>query len=82
MEAAPTPRPPINLARMNWVKVLGMAEAMEETANNTAVRIRTFFLPMLSLKYPANIAPTTQPQMALLAAHPTMAEDRSNFTCR
>src|SRR5687767_4691183 len=79
IEAAPIPKPPINLANTNCVRLAGIAAPSDEMIKSSAVIIKTFFLPILSLKYPAPIAPNTQPQIALLAAQPIIAVDNWNL---
>ena len=82
MLAAPIPKPPMNRAMVNSVRLLGKAEAIPEMPNRMAVTINTFFRPHLSLAPPANMAPKIQPTIAEEAAHPFIDAVNSNFVSK
>ena len=67
------PRPLKKRAARNWPNVFGMAESKPDTAYSSAQRKSIFRRPKRSLKKPANIAPGTQPAIALAPAMPSWA---------
>ena len=78
MEAMPTPMPPVILAMISHDKLLNKEHPIADNKNNIAAMTRGIFLPMLSLKEPANATPATHPARAEETKKPTSAADKLN----
>ena len=78
MEATPIAIPPTARAATNSDKLWGTAAPTAETPNRIAERISIRRRPNLSLRYPAMLAPATQPTRRLVAATSVQSSVRPN----
>jgi hypothetical protein len=70
-EAAPTARPPNNLAEIKRSDEPAKAVRAQETAKKSATMIRTLFLPYLSVRMPDPKDPAIAPTSRELTPHPS-----------
>ena len=74
----PTPTPPVILAMISQVKLFNKEQPIADNKNKIAAITRGIFLPILSLKGPANATPATHPARAEETKNPTSAAVRLN----
>ena len=65
MVDAPTPKPPMNLNAANTNGLFANADPIAENKNKIPIHNKVFFLPILLVGIPPNIAPSTVPHNAI-----------------